>query len=74
MKEEIRQNGKVVLSSEDGVSIPMLFNNLCGKNFSGGKYQNYIRYVALGDMGFKSGIIEYFRDGVLQKTGEIPKL
>lgn len=35
MKEEIRQNGTAVLWSEDGVSIPMIFNNLCGKNFSG---------------------------------------
>ena len=74
MKEEIRQNGKVVLSSEDGVSIPMFFNNLCGKNFSGEKYRDYIRYVALDDMGFKPGKIEYYRDGVLQKTGEIPRL
>ncbi len=74
MKEEIRQNGKVVLSSEDGISIPMLFNNLCGKNFSGEKYQDYIHYVALDDMGFQPGIIEYFRDGVLQKTGKIPRL
>ncbi len=74
MKEEIRQNGKEVLSSEDGVSIPMFFNNLCGKNFSGEKYRDYIRYVALDDMGFKPGKIEYYRDGVQQKTGEIPKL
>lgn len=74
MKEKIRQNGKVVLSSEDGVSIPMLFNNLCGKNFSGEKYRDYIHYVALDDMGFKLGRIEYYHDGVLQKTGEIPKL
>ena len=31
MTDEIRQDGKVVLSSEDGFSIPMFFNNLCGK-------------------------------------------
>lgn len=74
MKEEIRQNGKVVLSSEDGISIPMFFNNLRGKNFSGEKYRDYIRYVALADMGFKPGKIEYYRDGILQKTGEIPRL
>ena len=39
MTDEIRQDGKVVLSSEDGFSIPMFFNNLCGKNFSGEKYR-----------------------------------
>lgn len=30
MVEEIRQDGKVILSSEDGFSVPMIFNNLCG--------------------------------------------
>ena len=29
--DEIRQNGKTVLYSEDGRSIPMFFNNLTGK-------------------------------------------
>ena len=70
--DEIRQDGKVVLSSEDGFSIPMFFNNLCGKNFSGEKYRDYIKYIALGEMGFKPGRIEFYRDGVLQRTGEIP--
>ena len=41
MLDEIRQNGKTVLSGEDGFSIPMFFNNLCGKNFSGEKYRDY---------------------------------
>ena len=31
MLDEIKQNGKTVLSGEDGFSIPMFFNNLCGK-------------------------------------------
>ena len=53
MLDEIRQNGKTVLSGEDGFSIPMFFNNLCGKNFSGEKYRDYIRYIAFGEMGFK---------------------
>ena len=39
MTDEIRQNGKVILSSEDGISIPMIFKNLCGKNFSGKEYR-----------------------------------
>ena len=45
MKTEIRQNGKVILSSTDDISIPMIFKNLCGKNFSGNDYQNYLRTV-----------------------------
>ena len=32
--DEIRQDGQTVLSSSDGVSIPMIFRNLSGKNFS----------------------------------------
>lgn len=30
-------------------SISMFFNNLCGKNFSGEKYRDYIRYIAFGE-------------------------
>lgn len=36
------------------------------------KYWNYIKHIALGEMGFKPGRIEFYRDGVLQRTGEIP--
>lgn len=46
MTDEIKQDGKTVLRSEDGFSIPMFFNNLCGKNFSGNKYRNYIKHIA----------------------------
>ena len=74
MKEEIRQDGQTVLSSKDGFSMPMFFNNLCGKNFSGEKYRDYIRYIALGEMGFKPGEIELYRNGVLVASGMIPKL
>lgn len=62
MKEEIKQNGRTVLSGTDGFSIPMFFNNLCGKNFSGTEYQEYIRNIALGEMGFKPGEIALYRD------------
>lgn len=43
MKEEIRQDGRTILSSEDGFSIRMFFNNLIGKNFSGKEYMVSIR-------------------------------
>ena len=56
MKTEIRQNGKVILSSTDDISIPMIFKNLCGKNFSGNDYQNYLRTVCQ-DIGVTTGAI-----------------
>ena len=74
MAEEIRQGGKVILSGKDGISIPMIFNNLCGKNFTGKKYKNYIRHIAFEEMGFEPGTISYYRDGVLYRNGTIPAL
>jgi len=73
MVEEIRQGDKVILSSEDGFSVPMIFNNLSGKNFSGEEYRNYIKYIAYGDMGLKPGIISHYRDGILCKNSTIPE-
>lgn len=49
MKEEIRQDGRTILSSEDGFSIRMFFNNLSGKNFSGKEYRDYVRNIAFGE-------------------------
>ena len=71
MKREIRQNGRTVLHSEDGCSIPMIFNNLVGKNLKGREYSDYIAFVAIPDMGFTYGKIEYYSDGNLIATGEI---
>ena len=62
MKTEIRQNGKVILSSTDDISIPMIFKNLCGKNFSGNDYQNYLRTVC-----------QYYADNVLIEKATIPE-
>ena len=55
MKQEIRQNGKTVLYSEDGCSIPMIFNNLVGKNLKGREYSDYIALVAIPDMDLPTG-------------------
>lgn len=71
MKREIRQNGKTVLYGEDGHSIPMIFNNLVGKNLKGREYSDYIAFVAIPDMGFTYGKIAYYSDGNLIATGEI---
>ena len=42
MKQEIRQNDITILHSEDGCSIPVIFNNLTGKNFKGKEYSDYV--------------------------------
>lgn len=72
--DEIRQDGKTVLSSSNGVSIPMFFNNLTGKNFGGKEYEDYIRYIALQEMGFHPGSIELYRNGKVIKQGIIPNV
>ena len=74
MKEEIKQNGKTVLYSYDGFSMPMLFNNLGGKNFSGEEYHAYLKHIAFKDMGFIPGRIELYRNGALIRVATIPEL
>lgn len=73
MTGEIRQNGNVILSSEDGISISMISKNLCGKNFSDKEYRDYINHIALMEMGFEPGVIFHYRDGILCKNGTIPE-
>jgi len=72
MKEEIKQNGKVLLSSDDGVSVPMIFNNLSGRNFSGNEYRNYLATVSC-EFGVSAGRIELYRDGTAVETATIPE-
>ena len=50
--ETIRQDGKIILHGNDGISIKMIFKNLTGKNFQGREYADYIRHIAIGSMGF----------------------
>ena len=59
---------------KEEISIPMIFNNLCGKNFSRQEYRDYVRNIAFGEMGFNAGEISLYRDGVLVKTGVIPQI
>ena len=73
MKAEIKQNGNVVLSSDDGISVPMIFKNLCGKNFSGSEYRDYLETVC-SEFGVTAGSIEYYIDGVLVETATIPEV
>lgn len=73
-KQEIRQGGKVKMRSTDGVSIPVIFNNLTGQNTEdAGKYASYIENVAIPEMGFQYGDIELIADGKTVATGTIRK-
>ena len=72
--EAIRQNGKIILQSNDGISIKLIFRNLTGKNFQGKEYADYIRHIAIGSMGFTPGIIEHCRNGGVLDTGIIPNI
>ena len=67
--ETIRQNGKIILQSNDGISIKMIFRNLTGKNFQGREYADYIRHIAIGSMEFTPGIIEYCRNSDVVDIG-----
>ena len=67
--EAIRQNGKIILHSNDSISIKMIFKNLTGKNFQGQEYADYIRHIAIGSMGFTPGIIEHCRNGDIVDVG-----
>lgn len=71
MKEEIKQHNQTILSSKDGCTIPVIFNNLTGKNFTGKEYNDYICFVAFRDMKFTEGEIQYYRDDNLVDTGII---
>ena len=72
--EAIRQNGKVILHSNDGTSIKMIFRYLTGRNFQGQEYIEYIQHIAIGDMGFLPGIIEHCRDSEVIGKGTIPNV
>ena len=54
--------------------MKMIFRNLTGKNFQGQEYVEYIRHIAIGDMGFSPGIIEHCRDGEVIGKGTIPNV
>lgn len=72
MKQEIRQNAVAILTSEDNCSIPVIFNNLTGKNHDTDKeYQTYIETIAIPLMGFSYGEIERVENGEVMETGQI---
>ncbi len=67
----VKQHGKIVLSSNDNVSIPMIFRNLIGQNIKGNQYVQYLLNIGFADMGFSPGRIEYWRNNKLISIGNI---
>lgn len=73
-RQAIIQGDKTILISEDGISVAMIFKNLIGENPAiKDYYQDYIRNIAIPQMGFGYGKIELLADGVTVRTGEIRK-
>ena len=70
----IKQNGKIILSSSDNSSIPMIFRNLIGLNIKDKQYIQYLLNIAFPEMGFKPGRIEYWRNDKLISIGNIPNI
>ena len=70
----IKQNGKIILSSTDNGSIPMIFRNLIGLNIKSEQYIQYLLNVAFAEMGFIPGKIEYWRNDKLISIGDIPNI
>lgn len=72
--ETIRQDGKIILHGDDGISIKMIFKNLKGENLKGREYADYIQYIAIGEMGFSPGSIEHCRNGEVIGKETIPNI
>ncbi len=72
MKDEITQDGKVVLWSTDGISIPMIYKKLIGRNLPKEEYSIYMQGTAFDDFGLKPGIIRWLRDGTVVSEAHIP--
>ena len=62
--QELRQNGKAVLRSEDGISLRMIFNNLKGRNFDNpAEHRDYLLYVAFAQIHCPPGGAEVVERG-----------
>ena len=73
-KQDINHRLKIVLHSDDGTGIKMIFKDLMGRNFQGQEYVEYIRHIVIVSMFFSPGIIEHCRDGEVIYKGTIPNI
>ena len=70
----IKQNEKIILSSTDNTSTPMIFRNLIGLNIKSEQYIQYLLNVAFAEIVFIPGKIEYWRNDKLISIGDIPNI
>ena len=73
--ETIRQNGKTILYSNDGISIKMVFKNLTGRNFQDDVTLSVKAWDEQGEIGHgthKRSIV--LKQTVLDKAEERTKL
>ena len=72
MKQEIKQFGETILSSDYSGSggLELFFANMTGKNKRGWEYWNFVENWVL-QQGFKLGPVELWEDGRLLRRGEI---
>lgn len=62
-KHEIFNDGKLVLSGDDECSIPVIWNNITGVNFtSSGDHYHYLGFIK--HEGFNDGDVELKKDGI----------
>ena len=71
-------NGKIPESVISAIKYFMSeggrFTVCTGRIFQGQEYVEYIRHIAIGEMGFSPGIIEHCRDGEVIGKGKIPNV
>ena len=72
MKQEIKQFGKTILSSDYSGpgGLELFFANMTGKNKCGWDYWAFVENWVL-QQGFELGPVELWEDGHLLKCGEI---
>lgn len=52
-------------------SLPSIFNNLIGKNFRGKKDREYIKFIAMEELGFEKAEIKLYQQGKYIQSGII---
>ena len=69
-------NDKVFFDGRERPKFPKFYKELSSKQYGliGQEYAEYIRHIAIGEMGFLPGIIEHCRNGEVIGKGKIPNV
>ena len=70
--ESVRINGVEIVSSNDGISAGIVFNNLTGKNLTGQEWLDYLKCMQNMNPDVKPGKAELVKAGVVLKEGQVP--